>query len=428
MKKKLDALMALPWVAHILRAWTRFGNRLGNQFAAAITYFSVLALVPIIMFAFSMLGMTLTTLRPDMLEGITDKLVQQLGDAGAGKKIGDLMEEYLRNWRAVGLFGLLSLLYAGSGWVGNLRAAVQAQWRPEFEHKEDDRNIILQTLSNMGVLIVLLLGVLLSFSVTIAGTTMTGRVSDWIGLGDLPGGGLLLRLIAFLLTVAASWVLFMLIYSVLPEDYNVNKAKMVGSLIAAILFALLQMVTGQLMDVFTKNKAAALFGPVIVMMLFMNVFARVILLVASWIATTKQPAVAFHYNACDEPLRDDRDLDAAPDHWKLADEERAQQEADKLTEERKAKEDEERGYSEPDNTHRPQASYVMSRPRTADRVARPKVLGLDEYPKPDPNRLVSEPVAARSVKAGMKAGYTVGAATGIGVGALVAAVLGKLRR
>lgn len=41
----------------------RFTARLGNQFAAAMSYFSVLSLVPILMFGFSMLGLTLTVLR-----------------------------------------------------------------------------------------------------------------------------------------------------------------------------------------------------------------------------------------------------------------------------------------------------------------------------------------------------------------------------
>ena len=56
----LDRLKAKPWVAHLLRAVERFNNRLGTQFAAAITYFSVLALVPIMLFAFS-----ITRLRAD---------------------------------------------------------------------------------------------------------------------------------------------------------------------------------------------------------------------------------------------------------------------------------------------------------------------------------------------------------------------------
>ena len=56
----LKSLKERPWIAHLLRANERFGGRMGNQFGAAITYFSVLALVPLIMVAFSITGFVLS--------------------------------------------------------------------------------------------------------------------------------------------------------------------------------------------------------------------------------------------------------------------------------------------------------------------------------------------------------------------------------
>jgi membrane protein len=65
-KQWLERLKTKPSVAHLLRAVERFYNRLGDQFGAAITYFSVLALIPILLFAFAVLGFVLTVLRPDL--------------------------------------------------------------------------------------------------------------------------------------------------------------------------------------------------------------------------------------------------------------------------------------------------------------------------------------------------------------------------
>ena len=50
-QEKVKGLKHVPAVAHVLRMNTRYATRLGNQFAGAITYFSLLAMVPIIMFA-----------------------------------------------------------------------------------------------------------------------------------------------------------------------------------------------------------------------------------------------------------------------------------------------------------------------------------------------------------------------------------------
>jgi membrane protein len=56
------------------------------------------------------------------------------------------------------------------------------------------------------------------------------------------------------------------------------------------------------MGKFSGNPAAAVFGPVIVVMLFFNLFARLNLYVAAWIATSVQPAVAEQIQEFDRPL------------------------------------------------------------------------------------------------------------------------------
>jgi membrane protein len=41
------------WVDHLVRAGARYTQRRGNDYAAAVTYFSVLSLVPVTMVAFA---------------------------------------------------------------------------------------------------------------------------------------------------------------------------------------------------------------------------------------------------------------------------------------------------------------------------------------------------------------------------------------
>nr|WP_255521151.1 YhjD/YihY/BrkB family envelope integrity protein [Tessaracoccus sp. SD287] len=407
----MAALKAHPTVAHLLRANVRFGNRLANQFGAAITYFSVLALVPILMFAFSLLGMTLTVLRPDWMDSVSNLLVERLsGDAG--QQLTDLIVDYLRNWRAVGLVGLLSLAYAGSGWVGNLRGALNAQWRPEFEYVKDKRNIVAATLLNMATLLLLLLGVLVTFALSMGGTALNAWLVGLLRIEDWPGGQVLLRLASYLLTAVAAWLLFMLIFVLLPNDHRISKAKMIGSIIGAVAFTALQIGAGALIGVFSGNKAAALFGPVIILMLFMNLFARIILFIGCWIATDKQPAIAFHYHEADEPLRHRDDTVAAEDHWAQADQERAEQRADKKL-----------------TLTADDIPSVMTTARPHRyQPYRAKIVTLDDYPQPDPDRMVSEPVAARSVRTGIRAGWVAGTATGLGAGALAVAAVGRLKR
>ncbi len=50
-----------PVIAHLLRAAERFNDRLGNQFGAAITYFSFLSMIPILMVSFAAAGFVLAS-------------------------------------------------------------------------------------------------------------------------------------------------------------------------------------------------------------------------------------------------------------------------------------------------------------------------------------------------------------------------------
>ena len=147
-------------------------------------------------------------------------------------------------------------------------------------------------------------------------------------------------------------------------------------------------------------------------MLFMNLFARIIMFIGCWIATDKQPAVAFHYNEADEPLRHREDTVAAEDHWAQADQERAEQRADQ-------------DISLPKDEL--PSVLTTARPRRYEPY-RPKIVTLDDYPQPDPDRMVSEPVAARSVRTGIRAGWVAGTATGLGAGALAVAAISGLKR
>jgi membrane protein len=46
-----------------------------------------------------------------------------------------------------------------------------------------------------------------------------------------------------------------------------------------------------LFNLFSISKAASIFGPIIVLMLFFNIFAQLILFIAAWIATASQEAI-----------------------------------------------------------------------------------------------------------------------------------------
>ncbi|HJE50699.1 MAG TPA: YihY/virulence factor BrkB family protein [Tessaracoccus flavescens] len=214
MKELIDKVMGWPVVAHALSANDRYNKRLGPQFAAAVTYFTVLSMVPILMFAFAVLGLTLTVLRPDLMDQVTTMIVDQLGDEGMGKTIGDFIKETLSGWRGVFGVGLLTAAYSGSNWVGNLKRAVRVMWADKFSDATAKKNFFLELITNLAIFLGLLLAVFIGVVVAQGGHGLSETIIGWLGWEDVPGIGLFWRLITIALTFVVSWLLMAFLFVV----------------------------------------------------------------------------------------------------------------------------------------------------------------------------------------------------------------------
>ena len=313
--------------AHILRAIDRFNNRLGNQFAAALTYFSVLAIVPVLMFGFSALGWTLTVLRPEWLTQVREVIRANLQAGPLQDQVISLLDQYLMHWQTVGWLALAVMVWAGIGWMGNLRSAIRAMTRPDFEVSEPPRFFLFELLTNLAMLLGLLVLALIILGTSAVTTQLSGDVLRWLNLDrDVIAVGLV-RVLSGLVNVLGGWLLFIFIYHWLPRYRAPWRTTFTGSLVAAVVFAGLQWGASLLTAAFAGNRAIQVFGPIVVVMLFLNVFAQLTLGVAAWLGTANQPAVARRYNPADLPLRGDPATITVPGHWEDAEVDHQRREA-----------------------------------------------------------------------------------------------------
>ena len=282
-----------PWIAHMIRTVERYLSRLGSQFAAATTYFSVLAIVPIMMVAFSITGFVLTVVQPGLLDDVADVVADVLGNADPAtrEKILQLVNEALSSFWTIGIVGLVVALYTGAKWMGHLKNAVRTQWRPGFDLRPQKINIVLNTLTNLLILAGFMVGMALSFGLASLSTSFANTVVRWLGLSDQPWIAPLLRISSIAFSIGAGWLIFMYLYTVLPETREPWRVVRRGALLGSIALVALQFVAGFLISAFRGNLAASVFGPVIVVMLFFNIFAQLTLFVAAWIATAQHQAV-----------------------------------------------------------------------------------------------------------------------------------------
>jgi len=291
--ERIERLKQRPWIAHMVRTVERYISRLGSQFAAATTYFSVLALVPILMMAFSITGLVLTVVQPGLLDNVADAVADALGgaDPATRQKILDLVNKALSQFWTIGIIGLVAALYTGAKWMGHLKNAVRTQWRPGFDLRPEKINIVFKTLGNLLLLMGLLVGMAVMFGLSSLSTSLANTVVGWLGLSDQPWIAPLLRVSSIVISIGAGWLIFMYLYAVLPETREPWSVVRRGALLGSIALVALQFVASFLISAFRGNPAAVIFGPVIVLMLFFNLFAQLVLFVAAWIATAQHEAV-----------------------------------------------------------------------------------------------------------------------------------------
>jgi membrane protein len=281
-------LIARPFVKHIIRAVDRFTNRLGWQFAAAITYFSFLAVVPVVMVSFSIAGFVLAS-RPGLLtslqSGITSLLPGTLEES-----VSTLLDQAIKARFTVGLIGLVVALYSGVSWMGNLRSAIQAMWRPDFGTEQEiaAESLWRYYLKSLRYLAALTVGIGLSLALTAIGTSAQNVVLRWFGLDKVTWLEPVFTIVPILLAVLADMAIFLGIYRVLPpKGYRAKrKALLRGAAAAAVAFELLKFALTLLLPTLLRSTTAKIFGPIIGLLIFFNLAATVVLFMAAWIATS----------------------------------------------------------------------------------------------------------------------------------------------
>lgn len=393
MKDWIDRIMKNPVVAHAMAAMNRYNKRLGPQFAAGITYFSVLSMVPILMFAFSMLGMTLTVLRPDLLDQVKSLLDAELGATDLSESLGKAVDHAFQNWASVASVAVITAAYSGSNWVGNLKRAVRVMWSEKFADAARRGNFFIEIALNLATFLGLLVCVAVSLGVASVGGGFSREVIEWLGWSHLPWIGFVFQAVSVVLTLLASWILIAFLFVAMPRKRAKPRAWLVGTLIGAVLITLLQQVAGRLVGLFSNNPASAIFGPVIVLMLVLNLLATIILMSAAWVGTDEVWAAELTAAQAERTseVTDHAGIDLSGETVAASQ----------------------------------QASRRWAATRTLEDLRRAEPMTL---PPPDPDRPVRQEVAARSVRIGTKLGYAVGAATGLGLGALLTSLVRGLRR
>ncbi|MER7754389.1 YihY/virulence factor BrkB family protein [Kitasatospora sp. NPDC097643] len=265
-----------PLVARVLRSrpyrvYEHFSTARGNRLAGAVTFFGFLALFPLLTVGLAIAAATLSDSRvaeiqkhiSDQLPGISDALNLPSLVANAG---------------AVGLVSGALLLISGLGWVDTMRTSIRDIW----QLPQEDGNPVLRKAWDVLVLGGLGLVSLVSLAASAAGTTLAGRIADWIGLSS---GGYLFTGVGLLIAVACDTLLFAYLLAPFPGIVGQRRRDVLqGALIGAVGFEALKILLASYLGSVAGKSVYGAFGVPVALLLWINFVCRLLMFCVAWTA------------------------------------------------------------------------------------------------------------------------------------------------
>jgi len=280
---------AHPLLDRVLRAANRYQERKGDYYAAGLTYFTVLSIVPIIMVVFSIAGFVLAG-RPELLDDIRS-IIEENIPGELGGTVEDLIDSAIQSRGAVGVIGLLTAAYAGLGWISNLRDALTAMW----DHPRPKGNFAVVKLRDAGALLSLGLAMAVSLGLSaLSSGSVAPRIVRLLGMENLVGVGVGLRVLALVVAVLATTIVFTWVIARLPREPVTFRSALVSGAIAAIGFELLKQVGSYYLERVLDGPAGVAFGPILGILVFGNLTARLVLFCTAFAASSHETLALAH--------------------------------------------------------------------------------------------------------------------------------------
>lgn len=271
-----------PWLDHLVRANEAFTERYGNHYAAAITYFSVLSVIPVLMVAFAVVGLVV-----NRNQAIIDQITKGINDsvpAGLQGLVKEITDAAIGSGRGLGIFGLLIALYSGIGWMTNLRDALTAQWGQEKKQLP----LVSTTIKDLLSLLGLGAALVVSFGLTAVGSGVGQYLLELVGLADDTWAIVTLRIGTIVLGLLANTLVFLWVIARLPRERVMLRSAIKGAVFAAVGFVILQQAATFYLASVTNSPAFAVFGSMLGLLVFANLVSRFLLLVTAWTATARE--------------------------------------------------------------------------------------------------------------------------------------------
>jgi len=219
------------------RSIQRFNDDRCTQMAAAISYYVLFSIIPLVIFAVSIFGFVVTDpeLRERITSGLVDNLPLEKGAGGSGENlVADTLNGLSRVSAALSVFGLAAFAWSASTMFGSIRRSLNVVWGVDVH-----RPFVQQKLVDFGMLVGLGLILLLSLGAT--GLLQSARAVSASFLGPLSENTTFFWLaVSIALPAVFSFLVFLAAYRLVPNAAVRVRDVWPGALLATVLFETLK--------------------------------------------------------------------------------------------------------------------------------------------------------------------------------------------
>jgi membrane protein len=271
-------------VDHMMRMQDRYSSMGGNQYSAGITYFSVLAIFPVLMLVVAAIAAFLAN-RPEALTQVQEQIAGSV-EGELGSLINDILTTAIEQRGAVAGIGALTALWSGLGWMNNLRYGASKMWKVD---PTAVGNFLTKKFSDLLGLLGLFLALAVAFGVTAIGSSgLTEHVLEFLGLGGVPGIRFLTFGVAILVGLLANFLVMAWMVFYLPRTKVPRRSGLRAAAFGAVGFEVIKQLGSLFASNALSNPAGATFGPIIGLMVVLYLVWRLVMYISAWAATTEE--------------------------------------------------------------------------------------------------------------------------------------------
>lgn len=252
-------------------------NDQAPNLAALLAWGTLSALLPLMLGILTAAGLVLRD--PERLNSVYDTILALVPGRASGP-LGEALTNIRESAAApAGIIAVLLLLFNGSSFFSNMASVFDQVYHVQ------SRNFVLQRVVSI-VMLIITTSLLVISTLSLGLGSVLDNMPPWI----LPIGPALGKFITWSISIVSTFLLFVLLYKVLPNAQQGWRDVLFGTLLSTVLFFVILAVFPLYLSVFPPNQAYAVFGVFLVFTFWLYLLGFVFVLGAEVNAFLQEPA------------------------------------------------------------------------------------------------------------------------------------------